>query len=342
MGEILSEHSCRREIMRGALLLALTAAAVSGGAGTVRCARCTHASALSFVRTETLRGLGKRVDDAIAAAKDTAAPGAIGRCMAVLALHPLDTLKTRVQVVSSARRRTAVAAIYRAPGVFAGSSPSVVGQVISAVLTCVGYEFWKGWSRDFAPDMDARSRTILCAVMGDATGSLILAPAEVAKTQLQTRVQRDPPSVLRWGMRRAPRTWLLGYSALLLREVPYRALQISFFDELARGYMAHTNVQHLSLSEVLGTGVAAGCAAAAITAPLDVARSRLMHASKQHPAQVLLSALRFDGSGSLAGSLMPRILHVGCSTALFFAVYERATKILCKPTSSWPSDTKSS
>jgi hypothetical protein len=73
----------------------------------------------------------------------TAVPGALGRFASVLILHPLDTLKTRAQVVSTASRRTTTTAIYRSPGLFGGATPAIAGQIVNALLTCVGYELWK-------------------------------------------------------------------------------------------------------------------------------------------------------------------------------------------------------
>jgi hypothetical protein len=102
-------------------------------------------------------GLGGRLQEVAKAMQDTAAPGALGRFASVLVLHPLDTLKTRAQVVSSVSRRTAETAIYRSPGVLSGAGPAVAGQIVNAMLTCAGYELWKGWSRDFAPVRAAMS-----------------------------------------------------------------------------------------------------------------------------------------------------------------------------------------
>jgi len=96
-------------------------------------------------------GFGDRMSEVMATIRETAAPGALGRFASVLVLHPLDTLKTRVQLVSSVSRRTTETAVYRAPGVFGGAAPAIGGQVVNAMLTCVGYELWKGWSKELAP-----------------------------------------------------------------------------------------------------------------------------------------------------------------------------------------------
>lgn len=261
--------------------------------------------------------------------KDTAAPGALGRFASVLILHPLDTLKTRAQAVSTASRRTAETAIYRSPGAFGGVAPAITGQVVNAMLTCVGYEVWKRVLTDKAPDLDARSRTIVSAVMGDVTGHLLLAPAEVMKAQLQLRLHPDLRSAASCVLSKGPTSWFRGYGSMLMRDVPYRALQIVVFDEIARAYMAHKKAPHLTLPEMLATGAAAGCTAAAITTPFDLVRSRMIlqqGGGGSNALSNLASALSNEGAGRvLLGSAFPRLLSVGASTALFFAVYEAAT-----------------
>jgi hypothetical protein len=107
-------------------------------------------------------GLGTLLDQAMACLKDSAAPGALGRFTSVLMLHPLDTLRTRAQVVSTASRRQVELAVYRSPGTFSGYAPAVAGQVANAMLTCIGYELWKGWSMEFAAVRHLALGTICC------------------------------------------------------------------------------------------------------------------------------------------------------------------------------------
>ena len=175
--------------------------------------------------------------------------------------------------------------------------------------------------------MSARSRTVLCAVMGDVTGHLIMAPAEVIKTQMQMRLHKDLRTAATAVLKKGPASWFRGYGSMLMRDVPYRALQIVLFDEMARAYMTHQKTQHLTLKEMLVTGAAAGCTAAAITTPFDVVRSRLMlQSGTQNALQHMGMVLRQEGARALTASAFPRMLYVGCSTALFFTVYEAASR----------------
>jgi solute carrier family 25 S-adenosylmethionine transporter 26 len=151
--------------------------------------------------------------------------------------------------------------------------------------------------------MDARARTVLCAVMGDITGHLILAPAEVVKAQMQMRLHSNLASAAGAVLSKGPASWFRGYGGMLMRDVPYRALQIILFDEMARAYMAHKKSKHLTLEEMLATGAAAGCTAAAITTPFDLVRSRLMlQSGSQNALQNLGTAVKADGARVLASS----------------------------------------
>lgn len=151
--------------------------------------------------------------------------------------------------------------------------------------------------------MDARARTVLCAVMGDITGHLILAPTEVVKAQMQMRLHTNVVTAAGAVLSKGPASWFRGYGGMLMRDVPYRALQIILFDEMARAYMSHKNSKHLTLKEMLATGAAAGCTAAAITTPFDLVRSRLMlQSGSQSALQNLGSAIKHDGARVLASS----------------------------------------
>ena len=139
--------------------------------------------------------------------------------------------------------------------------------------------------------------------MGDITGHLILAPAEVVKAQMQMRLHTNLAAAAGAVLSKGPASWFRGYGGMLMRDVPYRALQIILFDEMARAYMAHKKSQHLTLKEMLATGAAAGCSAAAITTPFDLVRSRLMlQSGSRNALQNMGSALQGDGARVLASA----------------------------------------
>jgi len=152
-------------------------------------------------------------------------PGVLGRFMAVLWLHPLDTLRTRAQVVAFSSKRTVTTAVYRSPGSTAGLGPALAGQVPSAILTCLGYEFSKGYLEQ-ETDLDPRLGTVAAAVLGDLFGHFWSCPAEVLKTTLQTRVQSSRAAAVRGLLAAGPAGLFKGYRAMVLRDVPFRVLQV--------------------------------------------------------------------------------------------------------------------
>jgi hypothetical protein len=137
-------------------------------------------------------------------------PGVLGRFMAVLWLHPLDTLRTRAQVVAFSSKRTVTTAVYRSPGSTAGLGPALAGQVPSAILTCLGYEFSKGYLEQ-ETDLDPRLGTVAAAVLGDLFGHFWSCPAEVLKTTLQTRVQSSRAAAVRGLLAAGPAGLFKGY-----------------------------------------------------------------------------------------------------------------------------------
>jgi hypothetical protein len=180
-----------RRNVKGIVLVVFVAA--------LECADGAAAPAASFKMDMGLQDWSRKLADVrhkfaevASTMQTTAVPGALGRFASVLILHPLDTLKTRAQVVSTASRRTTTTAIYRSPGLFGGATPAIAGQIVNALLTCVGYELWKEILKD-SSQLDARTRTVVCAVVGDITGHLLLAPAEVIERQLQLSLHTNMP-----------------------------------------------------------------------------------------------------------------------------------------------------
>lgn len=263
--------------------------------------------------------------------KDTIAPGVFGRFASVLVLHPLDTVKIRSQVVSTASRRTAETAVYRSPAVYGGILPAIAGQVPHGILTCFGYEIWKEFLLEKVPDMDRRLRSCVCAVLGDLTGHLWLTPMEVLKTQLQVGMHRSFGDAVSTTSQKGFSAFYKGYSGQVASAVPYRVLQLVLYEEFCRFFAAQKQAR-LSLEESVATGAFAGCAAAVITTPLDMLKSRMMvQNGGQSLPSMFSAAIRKEGVGVFTSSMVPQLLRVSCTTAAFLAVLSTTHKRVGPP-----------
>lgn len=83
-------------------------------------------------------------------------------------------------------------------------------------------------------------------------------------------------------------------------------------------------------------GSIAGGVSAAITTPLNVARTRLMLVTagstdaSLRTAKMLVLIAKENGLGGLFAGVAPRVTWISIGGAVFFGVYEKAKSILCQ------------
>jgi solute carrier family 25 (mitochondrial S-adenosylmethionine transporter), member 26 len=120
--------------------------------------------------------------------------------------------------------------------------------------------------------LDPRPWQFVTGAIGDAVGTIFRLPAEVACKRLQTGSGSSSGGILSTLAAVPGQSWLVAWSAILLRDVPLGGLQVACYQECHQ--WSHDMVATLSstpemLSDVLA-GVLAGAVAAALTTPLDV------------------------------------------------------------------------
>lgn len=113
---------------------------------------------------------------------------------------------------------------------------------------------------------------------------LIRVPVEIAKQRRQTLNGKFSNSALRIlveaykadGLRKG---LYRGFSSTILREIPFSFIQIPIWEYLKANYTSTTGYPLTPISVAL-CGALAGGFAAAMTTPLDVAKTRIMLAEK--------------------------------------------------------------
>jgi hypothetical protein len=226
--------------------------------------------------------------------------GAIAGISVNLLVFPLDTLKTRFQSLSyqqTYRSATAIAerALWR--NLYQGVGTVVLVAVPSSGVFFTTYEGLKsvlGGSSLPQPAVYALSSCI-----AQLANCAVVAPAEVLKQNAQTlaSVPGSPVGGKRKGassptmtvlrqLRRHPTKLWRGYSALVARDLPFTALQFPAFEYLKEVIMARRSkmkkdgdpvggVFERSWIAAVSAGVA-GSAAAWVTTPFDVIKTRMM------------------------------------------------------------------
>lgn len=176
----------------------------------------------------------------------------------------------------------------------------------------------------------------LSAVAGDLTGSIWLCPSEVVKQQSQAGLYATTTEALQsiW-MTSGLAGLYQGYWGGVSRDVPFRVAQLTLYELTKNLYirmkkqktgMTGVAVQ-LSSVETAVCGAVAGSVSAAITSPLDRLKTLLMtDAAGAYGPNVWSCAAtvwRQQGVEGFTAGMLPRVVYIAPSVALFFIVYEQ-------------------
>ena len=187
-------------------------------------------------------------------------------------------------------------------------------------------------------------RTFAAAIMGDLTGSVWLCPSEVIKQQMQAGMHTNMAAAVRGIWQTAgPKGFYQGYLSQISRDVPFRACQLVSYELVKSNYIKFTtkrseggdssstsgecatSTRRLMAWEGMVVGAIAGSISAAVTNPLDVLKTRMMTGQAYGAASVIpaiQAILAKEGPRALFAGVVPRVVYVGPSSAIFFLVYE--------------------
>ena len=259
--------------------------------------------------------------------------------LATIALHPMDTLKTRLQATTTTTREVPEeAAPLRLSGLYRGVGENVLKEAPdTAVFLAISEQLTQ--SLAYSSPFFATHLTLtllLSGAVGDAAGSVFRLPAEVLCKRLQTSSAAGWTEALAGTNRES---WMSAWVAILYRDVPMGGLQIATYRE------AHTLLGSLkagvadslpdSFSDVTA-GLLAGACAAALTTPLDVL---VTHAATTQPdeadgghmpnaMEICQRLVKEDGPMSLVRGIRWRTLYYAQTVAVFFGLYEYFRRFL--------------
>eukprot|EP00930_Biecheleria_cincta_P070390 TRINITY_DN58027_c0_g1_i1.p1 TRINITY_DN58027_c0_g1~~TRINITY_DN58027_c0_g1_i1.p1 ORF type:complete len:434 (+),score=61.67 TRINITY_DN58027_c0_g1_i1:41-1303(+) len=252
-------------------------------------------------------------------------------------LHPLDTIKTRLQ----AHGHKGFAASGGVSSLWKGIGPVLLRSLPCTALFFTTYE----QSRQRLGSMQGLQarRAPLPWYIDAAAGGLangvactVRVPCEVLKQQMQMQVgpgkgQTTMISVAGRLLEAGGLSNLFrGFGATASRELAFALVQMPIFEELKRLHpqSSHSKERGSSAAAVgMACGGIAGAVAGAVTNPLDVAKTQIMLGSRS-PAPSVLQQLRWiiarDGPAALWRGVGARTAYVGASCSLSFGAFEWA------------------
>lgn len=238
-----------------------------------------------------------------------------------VSLFPLDTLKTRLQSAGGLLRSGG----FR--GLYSGVGAAAVGSVPTASLFFITYD---GVRRAASARLQSHWMPVAqaaAAAAGETVACVVRVPVEVVKQRRQARPDVSARRVLATTLANEGIAGLYrGLGSTILREVPFAVMQMPLWEAMKAVWSARRGRPVEPWQAGLCGGVAGGLSAA-ITTPLDVAKTRIMLAERNSPlaAGGVLSALRTirgeTGVSGLFAGVVPRVIWISVGGSIFFGSY---------------------
>jgi len=233
------------------------------------------------------------------------AAGGIAGVAVDTALFPLDTIKTRLQSPLGFAKSGG----FR--GVYSGLSTAALGSAPTAALFFCAYESTKKILNNM-PVISAFQPGVhmLSAATGEIMACIIRVPVEVVKQRQQAGVHSS------------------SYRTTVLREIPFAFIQFPLWEWTKKTWSKRQN-RDVSPWQSSICGAFSGGIAAAVTTPLDVAKTRIILANKTCPdasgnfASVLRNVYIAQGVKGWFAGIVPRVMWISIGGAIFLGVYDK-------------------
>ncbi|EOA26591.1 hypothetical protein CARUB_v10022650mg [Capsella rubella] len=264
----------------------------------------------------------------------SALAGGLASALSTSLMHPIDTIKTRVQASTLSFPEV----IAKLPeigvrGVYRGSIPAILGQFSSHGLRTGIFEASKLVLINFAPNLPEIQVQSIASFCSTLLGTAVRIPCEVLKQRLQAGMFNNVgEAIVGTWKQDGPRGFFRGTGATLCREVPLYVVGMGLYAE-SKKMVAQALGRELEAWETIAVGAVSGGIAAVVTTPFDVMKTRMMTATPGRPismSMVVVSILRNEGPLGLFKGAVPRFFWVAPLGAMNFAGYELAKKAMQK------------
>ena len=233
--------------------------------------------------------------------------------------YPLDTFKTRIQGKEGFRALGGFSNLYK------GVGPVVVGSVPHAALFFCTYDFFKKCAKS-VPEVSDPIVHMIGASVGESVALVVGVPVEVVKQRRQVSNKSSKQIIQNIWKTEGCLGLYRGFLTTMCREVPFCFLQMPIWELLKKRWSIAAG-RKLEVEESALCGAVGGVIAAAMTTPLDVAKTRIMLSDKQLGTMyVLRTTFKTEGLSGLFAGVLPRTLWMGVGSLIFFGVYEQVKK----------------
>jgi len=255
--------------------------------------------------------------------------GAVAGASVDTSLYPIDTIKTRLQSKAGFWKAGGFTGVYR------GLSSAIIGSAPGAALFFGGYEGAQKMLRNSGMG-DTPLMFAMASSMGEVMACLVRVPTENVKQNMQMGnfSKAGQPGALRATVsglidQRGVAGMWRGYSTTVMREIPFSFIQFPIFEGLKQMRRKQKGADVNGVEGGL-CGSFAGAIAAAITTPLDVAKTRIMLGESKSTSFVeTLKDIHADkGASGLFAGVGPRVFWISLGGFVFLGAYEQTRQAL--------------
>lgn len=247
-----------------------------------------------------------------------------------VALHPLDTLRTRLQSQEGFFASGGFRGVYR------GILSAAMGSAPGAAVFFSTYETMKGVFKRMNGGKEEPLQHACASSCGEVGACLVRVPTAVVTQNMQVGNYSTLTEAVKGTLKSGgPMGFYRGYGTTVAREIPFAFIQFPIYEGF-KSYIASWQGQETSATQGAVCGSVAGAIAGAITTPLDVAKTRIMlekpvegQAKKYTGAyQTVSTIFAEEGTTALFKGLGPRVMWITIGGFIFFGAYEKSTKML--------------
>jgi len=259
--------------------------------------------------------------------------GGIAGTSVDVSLHPLDTLRTRLQSPQGFMKAGGFQGMYK------GILSAAIGSAPGAAAFFSTYETTKNVMKSVNGDKEEHwTQHAFASSCGEVAACLIRVPTGVCTQRLQVGQFNTLSEVVSDTMRtKGLRGFYVGYGTTVAREIPFSFIQFPIYEKLKTVW---GDWQGSPTNPVQGAmcGSISGAFAGGVTTPLDVAKTRIMLDKPEEGAapkyKGTVNTLRLiaaeEGPLALYKGIAPRVTWITIGGFIFFGAYEGATSGLWK------------
>ena len=275
--------------------------------------------------------------------------GGIGCCLATIFVHPLDTIKVRIQIrgerlsFSSLEKSNLIINLIRKEGWFVfwkGLSPSLLREASYSTLRIGLYHPIKSMLHQSDSQVIPLWKRSLAGACSGLLGAAIANPTDLVKVRMQASSIGTQDSVWRcfrniWIREGLPGLYR-GVIPTTLRAAILTSTQLTCYDQSKQSILAYGNIEE-GIGVHFVASFIAGFFATTTSSPFDVIKSKYMNQefSSQTGRGILYSStydcflktVRQEGIFALMKGWTPQFLRLGPHTILTFIFVEQLRKL---------------